>query len=123
VRSASESLGFTPSLRFEGAVDASVVGDLADTVIAALREALSNAARHANASTINVRLSVHDGRASLIVEDDGKGIGVTSRRSGLANLRARAELVGGSFETKTRSDGTGTRVELLLPIPDNTSTI
>jgi signal transduction histidine kinase len=123
VRSASESLGFTPSLRFEGAVDASIVGDLADTFIAALREALSNAARHANASTINVRLSVHDGRASLTVEDDGKGIGVTSRRSGLANLRARAELVGGSFETKTRSDGTGTRVELLLPIPDNTSTI
>jgi signal transduction histidine kinase len=118
VRAASDSLGFTPSLRFEGAVDASIVGDLADTVIAALREALSNAARHANATTITVRLSVHDGRASLLVEDDGKGIGPTSRRSGLANLRARAELVGGTFETKTRSDGTGTRVELVMPIPD-----
>lgn len=118
VRAASESLGFTPSLRFEGPVDASIVGDLADTVVAVLREALSNVARHAQASAVQVRLSVADGRASLIVEDNGQGIGRTSRRSGLANLRARAELVGGSFETTSREDGTGTRLELLLPIPD-----
>ena len=119
VRAASEHLGFTPSLRFEGAVDASIVGDLADTVIAALREALSNAARHANATAIQVKLSVDDNRARLVVEDDGRGIGRTSRRSGLGNLRARAELVGGSFETSARSDGTGTRVELLLPLPSS----
>jgi signal transduction histidine kinase len=118
VRAASESLGFTPSLRFEGAVDASIVGDLADTVIAVLREALSNAARHAHASSVLVRLSAHESRAMLVVEDNGAGIGRTSRRSGLANLRARAELVGGSFETSSRSDGTGTRVELALPIAE-----
>jgi signal transduction histidine kinase len=123
VRAAADSLGFTPSLRFEGAVDASIVREHADTVIAALREALSNAARHANATAVQVRLSVHGGRASLVVEDDGKGIGRTSRRSGLANLRARAELVGGSFETTSGPDGSGTRVELLLPIPDASGNI
>ncbi len=117
VRASSEPLGFTPSLRFEGAVDATLTGDRADTVIAALREALSNAARHAHATAIQVKLSVQDGRASLVVEDDGQGIGRTSRRSGLANLRARAELLGGSFETTSRADDSGTRVELLLPLP------
>jgi signal transduction histidine kinase len=118
VRAASESLGFTPSLRFEGAVDASIIGDLADAIIAALREALSNAARHAEASSVLVRLSASEGWAVLVVEDNGKGIGRTSRRSGLANMRARAELNGGSFNTGHREDGTGTRVELRLPLPN-----
>jgi signal transduction histidine kinase len=71
-----------------------------------LREALTNAARHAHATVVDVELSATDDRLTLDVRDDGGGMGETTRRSGLANLRHRAERHGGTLAVDSGSDGT-----------------
>ncbi|WP_163507187.1 GAF domain-containing protein [Fodinicola acaciae] len=93
----STALGFAPDTDL-----ASFGGDLpdalADDIVAVVREALSNAARHAAASTVGVHVAAD--AATIVVEviDNGRGIGDTSRLSGLSNLRQRAERHGGSLD-------------------------
>jgi two-component system, NarL family, sensor histidine kinase DevS len=101
INMAAVPLGFKPSHHFVGPVDM-VVGELtAKNLIAALREALSNAFRHAGASRIDVTVDatvrLPDGRPGvrLTVTDDGVGIPEGGRRSGLKNLARRAESLGG----------------------------
>ena len=101
INMAAVPLGFKPSHHFVGPVDM-VVGELtAKNLIAALREALSNAFRHAGASRIDVTVDatvrLPDGRPGvrLTVMDDGVGIPEGGRRSGLKNLARRAESLGG----------------------------
>jgi signal transduction histidine kinase len=101
INMAAVPLGFRPSHHFVGPVDM-VVGELtAKNLIAALREALSNAFRHAGASRIDVTVDatvrLPDGRPGvrLTVTDDGVGIPEGGRRSGLKNLARRAESLGG----------------------------
>ncbi|MFI0816935.1 GAF domain-containing sensor histidine kinase [Streptomyces sp. NPDC021098] len=95
-------LGFQPSLSFVGPVDTRVGEAAGNSLIAALREALSNAFRHARAARIEVVVDVTarlaDGRPAvrLTVADDGVGVPAGGRRSGLANLARRAEALGGS---------------------------
>ncbi|AYN34153.1 GAF sensor signal transduction histidine kinase [Streptomyces albus] len=106
---AAVPLGFRPSYRFLGPVD-TVGPDAGKNLIAALREMLSNAYRHAEATRIDVRVdatvTLEDGRRGvrLSVADDGVGIPLEGRRSGLANLERRAESLGG---TSWRTSGTG----------------
>ncbi|MEU8887419.1 GAF domain-containing protein [Streptomyces sp. NPDC048442] len=102
INMAAVPLGFKPSHHFVGPVDA-LVGELTGkNLIAALREALSNAFRHAVASRIEVvvdaTVTLEDGRRAvrLTVADDGVGIPEGGRRSGLRNLGRRAEALGGS---------------------------
>jgi signal transduction histidine kinase len=83
-------------------------------VVAVLREALTNIARHAGARTAQIDLSAHD-ELTLVVVDDGVGIGPTTRRSGLANLRARAERHRGTL-TVLPHDPAGTRLSWSAPI-------
>ncbi|WP_369176566.1 GAF domain-containing sensor histidine kinase [Streptomyces mutabilis] len=115
---AAVPLGFTPSHRFVGPVD-TAVGDLtAKNLIAALRETLSNAFRHAGATRIEVMVdatvTLPDGRPGvrLTVADDGIGIPEGGRRSGLRNLERRAETVGGTSRVGPGigRDGSGTAV-------------
>ncbi|MGW0737410.1 GAF domain-containing sensor histidine kinase [Streptomyces sp. NPDC002851] len=101
INMAAVPLGFKPSSRFVGPVD-TVVGELVGkNLIAALREALSNAFRHAEATRIEVVVdaaaTLPDGRPGvrLTVADDGVGIPEGGRRSGLKNLKRRAESLGG----------------------------
>ncbi|WP_330174783.1 GAF domain-containing protein [Streptomyces sp. NBC_01498] len=124
INMAAVPLGFRPTHRFAGAVDSSV-GDLTGkNLIAALREALSNAFRHARASRIEVTVdaSAHlpDGTPAvrLSVADDGVGIPDGGRRSGLRNLRRRAESLGGSSEVGPglAPDGGGTTVIWQAPL-------
>jgi signal transduction histidine kinase len=96
VTDARQTLGFEPALRFSGPLD-TVRGDVVDDVVAVLREALSNVARHARARSVEVTVTVTDGRLTLAVGDDGIGFTETGRSSGLANLRQRAERHGGTF--------------------------
>ncbi|MEU8131987.1 sensor histidine kinase [Streptodolium elevatio] len=113
--SASGALGFEPAVTFVGPVDSRIPDDVAENLLAALRESLSNASRHAKASRVEVSLVVED-EAVLAVTDDGVGIPETGRRSGLANLRARAESLGGSAEFGPGPDGTGTTVTWRAPV-------
>ncbi|MBA2559661.1 MAG: GAF domain-containing protein [Propionibacteriales bacterium] len=84
-------LQFEPAVRFLGPVDAVVPDGLLDDLTAVVRESLTNVARHARASTVAVEVSAVDGEVAIEVTDDGVGIGDTPRRSGLQNLRKRAE--------------------------------
>jgi signal transduction histidine kinase len=101
INMAAVPLGFKPAHHFLGPVD-TVVGELTGkNLIAALREALSNAFRHAGASRIDVTVDaaavLPDGGPGvrLTVADDGVGIPEGGRRSGLLNLKRRAESLGG----------------------------
>ncbi|MFD5029739.1 GAF domain-containing sensor histidine kinase [Streptomyces sp. NPDC058405] len=102
INMAAVPLGFKPSHRFVGAVDSGVGELTGKNLIAALREALSNVFRHAHATRVEVvvdatlRLSDGRGAVRLSVADDGVGIPSGGRRSGLRNLRRRAESLGGS---------------------------
>jgi GAF domain-containing protein len=102
INMAAVPLGFQPGHHFTGPVD-TLVGELpGKNLIAALRETLSNAFRHAGASRIEVSVDADallpDGRPAvrLTVTDDGVGIPEGGRRSGLKNLKRRAESLGGA---------------------------
>jgi signal transduction histidine kinase len=108
-------LGTTPSITFEGAVDSLVNDGIAEQLIAVLRELLSNAMRHAQATSLSVSVQVEDSHLVLTVIDNGVGIAQTARRSGLENLRRRAESLGGVF---TAEPGTtaGTVARWAIPV-------
>lgn len=110
VRQSASLLGFEPSTRFVGPVDALIPVPLADQVVAALREALANAAKHADARRVTVRLSVEDPAVVLTVIDDGVGLPEGGRRSGIANLEARAIELGGDCRIERVSEEGGTRL-------------
>ncbi|MDH4159361.1 MAG: GAF domain-containing protein [Actinomycetota bacterium] len=109
---AAHTLGFEPTIRFDGPIDSVVGDDVAEHVVAAVREALSNVARHAAASRVRVSLSVDDTDVVVIVTDNGVGLASSGgRRSGLANLSQRAETLGGTCVTEpAEPDGSGTRL-------------
>ncbi|HET8960045.1 GAF domain-containing sensor histidine kinase, partial [Nocardioides sp.] len=89
-------LGFTPLVRTTGPVDTAVGGELGEQLLAVLREALSNTARHAEASAAVVEVQVNGDRVLLSVTDNGKGIPGERHESGLRNVRRRAADRGGT---------------------------
>lgn len=95
---------------------------VADNLIAALREALANIAKHAHATRIEVTVTSLDGVLSLDVVDDGVGfaLGESERRSGLANLDARARELRGVLDIQPRSPGTALRWAVPLTFDDET---
>jgi two-component system, NarL family, sensor histidine kinase DevS len=100
-------LGFAPSLRLGAGLRTEVAGEAADQVLAVLREALSNAARHAQASQVDVSVDLSpDGLLSVQVADNGVGIPDGGRRSGLRNLASRAEQLGGELLLTSAAPGT-----------------
>ena len=105
-------------VQFAGPLDVMLPDDLVDDLVAVLREALTNVARHAKAGSTRVAIDAQIEARQLVVEvvDDGVGLGPTPRRSGLANLRKRAETRGGTFEAESPESG-GTRLRWSVPIP------
>lgn len=85
------------AVSFAGPVDLMLTGALAEDVAAVVRELLTNAAKHASASSVQLRVAAEFGHVRVSVEDDGVGIPPEGKRSGLANLSARAEALGGTF--------------------------
>jgi signal transduction histidine kinase len=90
---------------------------IGEQMLAVLREALSNVARHAAATDASVRISADPAAVELVVVDNGKGLPVGGRRSGLANLSRRAADLGGEFVAEAEATG-GTRVRWRVPLPD-----
>jgi len=117
VEEMTPAAGFAPSLRLGASLNDRVQPQIAEDMISALREALSNAARHARASRIDASVDVDaEGCLTVRVTDDGVGITAGGRRSGLRNLSSRAENLGGEMRLGPASaDGTGT--ELVWRVP------
>lgn len=114
---AASSLGFEPAVRFVGAVDSAVSDQSTDHLIAALREILTNAAKHAQASKVDVVVALEDPNVVLTATDDGIGLPTdgTGRRSGMANMSARAQELGGECIAERVSESGGTRIIWRVP--------
>lgn len=118
VGDAATLLGHPPRLSMEGLLDTDVPAHIADHVVAALNELLSNAARHSGATRVAVTLETLGGDVVLSVADNGVGVPEQGRRSGLTNLDERARSVGGDFRLERLSEG-GSRLVWQAPIPSS----
>lgn len=135
---ARTGLGFAPSLVITvddraldspdalegdaGTLDERVGEDLADDVVAVVREGLANAARHAHATAVAVRVELTGagptGHVTIEVEDDGAGLPADrDRKSGTDNLAARARRHRGTFSLGATTEGRGTLLTWAVPLP------
>lgn len=94
--------------------------NVANCFAAVLREALSNAMRHAHAQNVTVRCMEHPSFYQLIVTDDGEGRIRASGRGvaegmGLGSMRERVEALGGTFTAGPRAGAAGWRVFATVP--------
>ena len=126
VEHGAKLLGFRPTLRIvnlgtavDGGlhteIDDELGADVADDVVAVVRECIANAAKHARATSVEIEIAIENHRVCVTVIDDGQGIGRDlSRRSGLSNLAARARRHHGTFSIRPGSggeNGGGTKIE------------
>lgn len=112
----TSGIDIEPSLMLDGPIDTGVADDIAEEMMAVIREALSNAARHSNASRVTLEVSVGDD-LSVRVIDDGVGLSDEPRTDGhgLRNMAVRAERLGGTLAL-TPSAGGGLVVEWTVPL-------
>jgi len=115
VAEVTPALGRDPVLRFSGLLEDTLPAGVVEDLLAVLREALSNVARHAHASSTEVDVDAGPAALTLQAVDDGVGVPDTGRRSGLDNLRRRAEHHGGTL-TLTHRAPSGTRLCWTVPI-------
>ena len=109
-------LGLSPRVDLDGPLDSVATSDLVSDVTAVVREGLVNVARHASASTVVLSIHATTGRLTVTISDDGVGVGDATRRSGLDNLRLRAENRNGSMVIAEVPDLGGTTVVWTVPI-------
>jgi len=107
------------TVRFQADVEHRLSPEIADATLTALREALANTARHANARMVEVTLACDDDRLELRVADDGRGIDLAAaprpgHGHGLKNLVARARDWGGTCEIEPGPEG-GTVLRWRVP--------
>lgn len=114
----ARALGFEPTVRFDGPIDSAVEGTLADDLVAVLREALSNVARHAHARAAEVHITVEGESVELLVLDNGVGASPGAAPSGgrgIENMRTRAQRRGGSADLQVLPQG-GSELRWVAPI-------
>jgi signal transduction histidine kinase len=118
--------GLTPALRTlarRSAVpvrlDVAVPGRLPEPVeLAAYHvaaEGLTNAAKHADATTVDVHVTTGDGQLRMELRDDGRGGADPTRGSGLVGLTDRVEALGGQLSIRSPA-GAGTTLQAQLPL-------
>jgi signal transduction histidine kinase len=100
----------------DGPIDSAVPAHIAESLLATLREALTNVAKHANATLVDVELAVKEDLL-LRVCDNGIGLAepVSTDGHGLSNMAARARQLGGTFEVD-RAPTKGTMLSWRVPI-------
>jgi signal transduction histidine kinase len=116
IAGATVLLGFAPTLIVAGPLE-EVPRPITEQLVAAVREGLSNAARHASAATVEILVRVGDGGVRLTVTDDGIGPpAVMTRKSGIANLAARAAALGGQSRLSAAPSGIGSALTWQVPL-------
>ncbi len=113
----SRLLTFTPHVRIDGPLEAVLTPEVRTEMIASLREALGNVARHARATEAHVEVDAGEW-ITLRVTDNGTGLvdpDRVVRGNGLRNMRQRAELLGGTCTIATRPEG-GTELTWSAPV-------
>lgn len=105
---------FKVAVRLTGPLDV-IPADIAEHARAVVREAVSNAVRHSQASEVDVVVAVGD-NVTVDVADDGVGIPGTAQRRGLRNLEARAAASGGALTITSPPSG-GTNIHWSVPLP------
>jgi signal transduction histidine kinase len=108
-----EHLAVQPTLTFVGPVDTVLGPDLLPDVLAVVSEAVTNAAKHADAVQVEVSVAVRNDLLIVEVRNDGRAFQPSERRSGLSNMTERAERHGGSMTITTR----GSRTSLVWAVP------
>jgi ligand-binding sensor domain-containing protein/signal transduction histidine kinase len=87
-----------------------------------IKEALTNALKHAQANEVRVQAKVLPGAVQFVVQDDGQGFNLQSKaaennqRHGLGNMQRRAEAMRAKLDVQTSAGG-GTSVKLVVPFP------
>ncbi|HVA09542.1 MAG TPA: GAF domain-containing sensor histidine kinase, partial [Acidimicrobiales bacterium] len=118
VRELHPVVGFDVPVSFDGPVDSAITDNLAEHLLAAIREALTNIGRHAKATEASVVLRVREGNCQLLVRDNGRGMSDAARSEGghgLVNLRRRAEKLHGRFTVESSTMG-GTLLTWEVPV-------
>ena len=134
-----EDLGLTAALRwlagsFSKLPAMTVSSDIADidrvlprplwiTIYRVVQEALTNIGKHAQASHVAVAIQRHDDTVAFSIADDGRGFDpdralnrdAAEKGLGLATMRERVSMLGGTLEVRSR-EGNGTRITFDLPI-------
>ena len=117
IAQSSRLLGFTPHVRIDGPVEAVITPEIRTELVASMREALSNVARHAAATEVHVDVEAGE-RITVRITDNGRGLldpARVERGNGLRNLRHRAALLGGHCEIRN-GDGGGTELVWDAPL-------
>jgi signal transduction histidine kinase len=117
----SARVGIPARLHSSGLMDDRLPADVETALYRIAQEALTNVAKHAGASGVEVILERRADSVVLIVEDDGVGFEPASRETategfGLLGMRERASLVGAALEIES-SPGNGTAVFLRMTTP------
>ncbi|MGY2876995.1 signal transduction histidine kinase [Marmoricola sp. URHA0025 HA25] len=110
-------LGFSPTLRVLGPVDTAVSTSTGEQLLAVLREAVSNIARHSLADAAEVDVAATAAEVVLTVTDNGIGVPADRVESGLRNARRRAVALGGTLEV-SRAQPSGTVVRWAVRLGD-----
>ena len=92
--------------------------ELESTAYRIVQEALTNVAKHANATEVQVRVEESNGQLEIAVRDDGRGFEPSAPRSGfgLTGMRERVEMLGGTLALESSPAGLGTLVQASLPL-------
>lgn len=118
LREAEATMPYRIESTFEGPVDTVVSRELTEHLLAVLREALANVARHADATETKVEIAIRDGQCVLTVRDNGRGFAPDhhAHGRGLKNMRTRAEGLGGAMEVRGDESRGGTVLSWHVPV-------
>ncbi len=122
LREAEERAGFSTTLEVEDGLR--IPPEEEEVVYRFCREAISNAVKHSAASELQVRIWRSGDTLRAVVSDNGKGFKMDDHppegHFGLVGMKDRAKLAGGEVNIQS-APGQGTRVELVLPLPDSSA--